>query len=249
MNLKKNDKIILIVGVVNLIVAGAGIALYSAPSSDDTILDTNDTDMEYKYTWTQRTGSKAIESPMVDKGSPFERSYSIESASGSVLTQVMVNIDWKDDNTFGLLRTKGADTLTVEVSLDGKSRDESSELEGNHSFSYNVNSMPKDGAVDALSSSEAASKLKEEFMDENTADFDVTLNIETGEPWWRLLQNFKDKGNTVDISVEYTYYTHELLEPEDEGDDTKTTGDDGVIVSSHQLGEFYVNLGHGRGMI
>lgn len=249
MNLKKNDKIILIVGVVILIVAGAGIALYSAPSSDDTIIDTDDTDMEYKYTWTQRTGSKTIESPMVDKSSAFEGSYSVDSTSGSVLTQVTVNIDWKDDNTFGLLRTKGADTLTVEVSLDGKSRDETSELEGNHSFSYNVNTMPQDGSVDATALSDAKSQLEEEFMDKNNADFDVMLNIETGEPWWRVLQNFKDKGNTVDISVEYTYYTHELLEPEDDGDDTKTTGDDDVIVSSHQLGEFYVNLGYGRGMI
>jgi len=251
MNLKKNDKIILIVGVVILIVAGAGIALYNAPSSDDATADTDDAnEMEYEYTWTQRTGSKTIESPMVSKDSAFEQSYSVDAPDGCVLTQVTVNIDWIDDNTFGLIRTKGKDTLTAEVSLEGKSKEETSEMEGNHSFSYNVNTMPQDGSVDATTESEAKSELDEEFMDQNSADFDVTLNIETGEPWWRFLLN-RDNGNTVDISVDYTYYTHELTEPDndDGGDDTKTTGDDDVTVSSHQLGEFYVNLAYGRGMI
>jgi hypothetical protein len=249
MNLKRNDKIILIVGVVILIVAGAGIALYNAPSSENDGIDATDSDdMYYDYSWMQNTGSETIESPMVDKNTPFEQAYTINGPSGCVLTQVTVNIDWIDDNTFGLLRTKGQDTLTAEVSLNGKSLEETSEMEGNHSFAFNVNSMPRDGSINGSSASDVASKLKEEYKDKNSADFDVLITIETGEPWWRFLLN-RDNGNEVDISVEYTYYTHELTEVDDNDDDTKSTGDDDIIVSSHALGEFYVNLGYGRGMI
>jgi len=249
MNLKRNDKIILVVGVVILIVAGAGIALYNAPSSENDDGGVTDSDdMYYEYSWMQKTGTESIESPMVDKSSPFEQAYTINGPSGCVLTQVTVNIDWVDDNTFGLLRTKGQDTLTAEVSLDGKTLEETSEMEGNHSFSFNINTMPRDGSINGSSSSDAASKLDDEYDGKNSADFDVLLSIETGEPWWRFLLN-RDNGNTVDISVEYTYYTHELTEVDDDDDDTKTTGDDDVVVSSHALGDFYVNLGYGRGMI
>lgn len=247
MNLKRNDKIILIVGVVILIIAGAGIALYNTPS-EDTFSDTNDTDeMDYLYTWLQRSGSEFIESPMVNEDTPFEKEYTITSPSGSVLTQIIVNIDWVDDNTYGLIRTKGQDTLTIEVTLDGRTLDEMSVMEDNLTFPFNINSMPIDGAVNASSPSGASSRLISQYDRMNEADINVMLSIETGEPWWRFLFN-RDNGNSVDISVDYTYYMFELTQVDD-GDDMKTSGNDDVVVSGHALGEFYVNLGYGRGMI
>lgn len=250
MNLKRNDKIILIIGVVILIVAGAGIALYNAPSyadNDDNMEDADE--MYYRYAWMQDSGSKHVETPMVNEDSSFEGSYTAESPVGSVLTQIIVHIDWKDDNTFGLLRTKGKDILTAEVTLDGETLDENSEMEGNLTFPFNINSMPIDGRINASSEQEATSKLETKYADENTANFDVTLMIETGEPWWRFLFN-RDNGNEVDISIEYTYYKNELTEVEN--DDMRSTGgEDEFVVSSHShsIGEFYVNLGYGRGMI
>jgi hypothetical protein len=250
MNLKPNDKIILIVGVVILIVAGVGIALYSSPS-DETPTDTDFFDETYfEYTWIEKRGSETIESPFVEKTSSLERTYSIKGPAGSVLTQVTMMIEWEDDHTYGVFRTKGGDTLTAEVSIGGKSREEISELEGNLSFPFNINQMPVDDKIMATSESEAASKLSEDYKNKNTAQFDILLGIEIGEPWWRPFQRWRDKGNSVDISVEYTYYVTELTEVEE--DDLKKTGsddNDDVIVSGFGIGDFYVNLGYGRGMI
>ena len=69
---------------------------------------------------------------------------------------------------------------------------------------------------------------------------------------FRLLKFLKDKGNDFELTATYTYYTCTLQELDlptedvDGGDDTKTTGDTGF---DHNVGEFYVNLGYGRGMI
>jgi len=167
------------------------------------------TDHIYQYTWIQKTGSATIESPMVEKNIPFEQAYTINGPSSCVLTQVTAHINWKDDNTFGLLRTKGQDTLTAEVSLNGKSLEETSEMEGDYSFAFNVNSIPQDGSISGTSMNDAASKINEEYAGKNSADFDVLLTIEIGEPWWRFLLN-RDDGNEVDISFEYTYYVYEL---------------------------------------
>lgn len=249
MDLKKNDKIILIVGVVILIVAGAGIALYNAPTSEDT--DTDDTeDIGYEFEWVEKTGSAIVESPMISKKTPLEQSYTIAGPpSGCVLTRVDVKINWEDDRTYGLLTTRGGDTLTAEVTLDGKTMDETSEMSGNLSFPFNVYSKPEPVKVNASNPSDASTELKQEYAGQNSADFDILLTIDVGEPIWRAWKRFRDKGNTVDISVDYTYYTHELIEVDEENDDTKSTGNDDIIVSSHALGEFYVNLGYGRGMI
>ena len=60
----------------------------------------------------------------------------------------------------------------------------------------------------------------------------------------------RDKGNEFDLVATYTYYTYDLDDTDssddnDDDDDTKNTGDD----FGHNVGEFYVNLGYGRGMI
>jgi len=251
MELKKNDKIILIVGVVILIVAGAGIALYNAPSSEDA--DTQATEYsEYSFEWVKKTGSITVESPMVGKKDIFENSYTIIGPpTGGVLTQVDVNVQWEDDRTYGLLTTKGADTIIAEVSLNGKTIDKTSDAEvsGNLTFPFNVYSIPEPATVNASNPSDASMQLKDEYSGKNSADFDIVLTVDIGEPLWRPWKKFRDKGNTVEISVEYTYYTHELTGVDEEDDDeTKSTGDD-VVVSGHALGDFYVNLGYGRGMI
>lgn len=249
MDLKKNDKIILIVGVVILIVAGAGIALYTAPTAEDTDLD-DTKDIGYEFEWVKKTGSTTVESPMVGKKTSLEKSYTIAGPpAGCVLTKVDVKINWEDDRTYGLLTTRGGDTLTAEVTLDGKNMEDTSELSGNHSFPFNVYSKPDSAKVNASNPGDASTKLKQEYAGKNSADFDVILTIDVGEPLWRPWKRFRDKGNTVDISVDYTYYTHELIEVDEDNDDTKSTGNDDVVVSSHAVGEFYVNLGYGRGMI
>ena len=45
MNLKKNDKLILIIGVVILIIAGIGIAIYTSPDTNE--IKAGNTEPEY----------------------------------------------------------------------------------------------------------------------------------------------------------------------------------------------------------
>jgi hypothetical protein len=252
MDLKRNDKIILIVGVVILIVAGAGIALYNTPSDSNNINnDNNEGDYYFEYNWEEKTGSLGTISPRVEKGTDFEDTYNIKIPDGAVLTQIKVNIKWEDDKTFGIFRTRGQDVLSETVTFKGSPNDKESTLKGNDNFTFKVNTVPKDGNMYASSTDEFQSELEKEFGNMDTAEIDVMLSIMPGEPGWRLLFR-KDTGNEVDITIDYTYYNYDYSYDMEDGDDMKSSGsngDDGVNVGNHYLGEFYVNLGYGRGMI
>jgi len=257
MNLKKNDKIILIVGVVILVVAGVGIALYSAPESDENVGEPSDEVMTYTYTWEQHTGEKVIgESLNAGKNSPYEDTFMVSSGPNTVITNVDLNLVWKDDYSYGLLVKRGLDTLSAEISLDDETKTESSKGSGNFTFFYTVNSRPDDSSVEARDLTEAKTNINNIINGGNEASFDATVTVNTGERFWHLLHLLKvirDKGNDFELTATYTYYEYNIQAPENSdndesnsGDDTKETGDDG---NNHNVGEFYVNLGYGRGMI
>jgi hypothetical protein len=83
----------------------------------------------------------------------------------------------------------------------------------------------------------------------NEVDVDVSVSVQIGERFPRIFKIRRDQGNDFDLKASYTYYKYTLEEPEepnDDDDDVKPSGDDG---SNHNIGEFYINLGYGRGMI
>ena len=92
----------------------------------------------------------------------------------------------------------------------------------------------------------APSSLKTRWQDRPILS--PVLSVETGERIFRLLKFLRDQGNDFELSASYVYYEYTLEEPEDDDDDDdmKSTGDD---YSDHNIGEFYINLGYGRGMI
>ena len=251
MNLKKNDKIILVVGVVILIVAGAGIALYTAPGSDNDDVGEASQQSDYMSSWIKKTGEVSLDDILeASKSEPFTKTVSINPSSQCVLTNVEFDLDWMDDRTFGLFKNKGLDTLTFEVSRNGNTKTESSTGEGNHTFSFNINSKPMEETIEAESESDAEDWFLSQIAGKNSETFDVTVTVDIGEPRFRLIKYFRDKGNDFDLSVEYTYYTLEIG-MDDGDDDTKPSGgnDDDVITNNHYVGEFYINLGFGRSMI
>ena len=253
MNLKKNDKIILIVGVVILVIAGVGIALYTTPSNEEPVGEADSNFRDYTYTWNQKTGEQIIgETLNAGKNAPYEDSVTIKNDPGTVITRVEFQLNWKDDVTYGLLRKKGLDTLTAEISYGTDTKNETSKGSGNHTFVFNLNERPEGGTLEAASLQDAQDIVDGIASGKNSAIFDVTVSIDTGERMFRLLKFLKDKGNDFELTATYTYYTCTLQELDlptedvDGGDDTKTTGDTGF---DHNVGEFYVNLGYGRGMI
>jgi hypothetical protein len=251
MNLKKNDKIILIAGVLILIIAGVGIYFYTSPITEESIGEII-SPVDYTYTWSQRTGEKIFgESLMADKNTPYEGSAFIQEASGIVITNVEFQLNWEDDVTYGLLFKKGLDTLTADITYENEIKSETSTGNGNYSFVFNINKRPDDGILEAMSLEDAKDMIESEFSGQNSVSFDVKVQVDTGERMIRLLKYLKDKGNDFELSATYTYYTYTLLEsehPENNTDDetTTTTGQDDF---NHNVGEFYIHLGYGRGMI
>jgi len=256
MNLKKNDKIILIVGVIILIIAGAGIALYTVEDTDDSDIAE---DMEYlfSYTWSERTGEKvlgSVDDLYAAKKSPYEDTHSVSSPSNSVLTSVEIDLEWEDDITYGLLIQRGLDTLSADISRNGDSMTRDSVGSGNESFFFSINKRQPADSVLARSLEDAEDGIEDLISGMNTASFDVTVTVIPGEKIFHifhLLKVLRDKGNDFSLTASYTYYTFELDESgmdtnDDADDDNKESGDNSF---SHNVGEFYINLGYGRGMI
>lgn len=250
MNLKKNDRIILVVGVIVLVISGIGIAIYTSPSNDKPLGEAHLGYTEYTYTWSQKTGEQDLgESFYAEKSSPYSSSIIVKGNPGIVITSVEFKLDWEDDVTYGLLRKKGLDTLNANIAFGTNEKSDSSMGSGNHSFLFTLNERPKDGKFEAESVQDAQDIIDELTSGKNSATFDVSVSVDTGERIFRLFKFLKDKGNDFELTATYTYYTCNLQEsepPDDTDDETKTTGDDGF---DHKVGEFYVNLGYGRGMI
>ena len=252
MNLKKNDKLILIVGVVILIVAAIGIAFYTSADVGDIDVYTEPDKKTFDITWNEVITDKPVIKGEAKKS--YSESESISSPEGSILTKVEFQLTWEDDYTLGLLVNKGEDTLTAKIGKPGAEPEKKTSVkQGNMTFSFNVNDRPSDDYVEAEDANKAKEIVDEWFLNENEASFDVKVNVQTGEKFgFRILKSIHrlmDKGNNFDLKVTYTYYVFNIEEPEEDGngDDVPPTGLGGDYNGA--CGEFYKNLCYGRGMI
>ncbi|MCJ2513281.1 MAG: hypothetical protein LN408_02405 [Candidatus Thermoplasmatota archaeon] len=253
MNLKKNDKIILTVGVAILIIAGIGIAVYTSPDTDE--IKAGDTEPDYlsfSYNWMRQTTDNIVGNDIyVEKSSTYNDNLAINSPTGSVMTSIEIQIIWEDDYTYGILRTKGEDTLTVTITDEnGVSKTESGTGGNNITLQFNnINDIPSPDSILAEDTTDAMNILEGMISGENNANFDIEVNVETGERLFRPLKFLRDKGNDFQINAKYTYYFYELDEPIDDNDDDEdktTNNDDGSNIG---VGDFYKNLCYGRSMI
>ena len=248
MKLKKNDKIILIVGIVILIAAGAGIALYTVDDSDNAEIK-EDINL-FSYTWIKKTGNIILlDNEYASKNEPYEALLSVTSPSNSVLTNIELKISWEDDRTYGLLTEKGVDTLTAEISIGSDEKTITSNG-GNESLTFTINSIPISDTVEATSTTDAMDYIDDIITGQNKANFDIMVSVIPGEKIWRLLKYMRDKGNDFDLTAEYTYYYYEFddISPKENDDETKDMGGS-LDDFGYSIGEFYINLGYGRGMI
>jgi hypothetical protein len=248
MNIKKNDKIILIVGVVILALAAVGVALYTSPDEGDAG-NTEPIIINYDYEWIKKTGEYTFSDDFyAGRNEPYSDMKDVASPEGSVLTNVEIILSWEDDNTYGLIIRRGHDTLTASLGIVGSDQEEQTSIgSGNLSFLFTMNEKPMNDYEPAESSEKALEIIKNKNYMKNKATFNIDVSVSTGERIWRLLNNLRDKGNDFDLMAKYTYYEVNLLEPEIEEDEDKPTGDDGGYNTA--IGEFYKNLCYGRGMI
>jgi hypothetical protein len=253
MNLKQSDKLIAIIGVIILVIAGVAIIFYTSAEVDtEDVYDPNDK-IDFDVNWEEKTETKTIK----DNANPtYEDKITISTNTKSVLTFVEFNVIWEDDNVWGLLKN-GKDTLKVEISSsNGKSDEDQSTGSGNMSLGFSISgSDDRDNYIEAEDEEEAKELIMNKIEDFNEESFDITITVNTGEkikllqPIRSLLNKFKDKGNDFEIEYTYTYYTFDIEEPEDEEDDDKNTGFDISTGSNGSIGDFYTSLAYGRSFI
>ena len=253
MYLKKNDKIILLVGIVIIVIAGIGIAMYNVEDTDKSNIGEDSGYDTFSYTWTKMVSNDedVYSNEFVNKGETLEETKKIDVPSNSVLTKVEFTLSWVDDVTYRGIFSKGYDTLDFKLSYGSSSKGEAYIYEGsemNETFTFNIYNMPTDDTVDAESQSAAEEVINEKVSGKDSATFDITVSVQTGEKFPHLLKKMKDKGNDFDLTAKCTYYTYNLQMEDNNNDngDMKGTGDDSY---NHNIGEFYRNLGYGRGMI
>ena len=218
MSLKKSDKIIAIVGVIILIIAGIGIVLYSSSEEENGIptIKTED-EMMYDVTFT-------ISAPMT--AVPDNTAYSIKPKLLNTKPYVgEVTISQKNlqsvkfyltytDNVKGFLMGRlfkgiGADTLTVTI----KDSEDNSIISNTGKGSLTVNetiefsSLISLEPIEAMDITAAKSELEKRFID-NEESYKITVSLKTGL-WGKFRELLKTDSFNLEIS--YTYYEYELV--------------------------------------
>jgi len=216
MVLSRNDKIIAGLAVVILIVAAIAIILYQPA---ETKIIESQIEKTYPVTWTMHPGEKTITDGLyAGKKSPYTGTFSIDDVpDGSVLTSVKIQVKWQDDHTYGLIFKKGFDKLTVEIGLvGGGSLTHTGTGSGNETLPFTICDMPSIDSVEANDSYIAEEIIMDMFSGKNSASFDVTASVKTGEKIRRPLKYLGDQGNGFNLKVYYEYYTPMIEEPNGE---------------------------------
>ena len=217
-NLKKNDKIIIIIAVIIIIISGIGIASYNPIEEDIESLNHSGGNI-YTVDWEKKTNSYII-SDFAGKNDPFNETYSVDTPTGSVITNVDFQIIWDDDKTIGLIIKRGLDTLTMEIDpMDGSTLTYEGTGSGNETLSFSINNVPYSESIEAEDMAEAEQIIYNESMGKDTASFDVTVSVKTGEPLRRPLKYLLDNGNDFEIEITYDYYIASLIEEDTNEDD------------------------------
>jgi len=230
MNLKKSDKMIAVAAVIVLIIAAIGIIFYT--ETDDGDGKKLEWGKEKYYTYgTIYEIKEASATPdntnyvVKDKMLGSDEVYNgVVEISGRHVKQITFEVDYKD-NHLGflggrLLKTLGADTLTVTVS--GSNMEEQKKTisgSGNVTLSSDENSILELASIEAKDDFEAREKLNENLsLESMTETYTITVSVKTGEKLifrpikWLLEKLGKD---SFKIDVNYEYYEYSLDTPEE----------------------------------
>ena len=187
-SLRRNDKIIIIVGVVILLAAGAGVALYSpsqnqnpAPQPKQPITGT------YPVHWIEKNGTIPAIDDTGARGVPL---YINKTIGIAPIKTVSFHLSWVDNHAF--LRRFGLDTLTLEVKTpDGKDiigsmKSQRRTKAGDFTIYDNLStSAPTITSVNGTSTSEALSNIQAQFKNNPwvTKGINMSVLVTIGEGW------------------------------------------------------------------
>lgn len=248
-NLKKNDKIIIIAAIAVIIVAAIGIAIYN-PTEEKTGSNTNKNMMQYSVNWDIESSSIPMISDYAGKNSPYEGTIRIDHGN---LKRIMFNISWTDDKAT-IFNRFGLDTITLEVTTpdgdtyEGSMKSASKTKMGNFEFDIQVDGIPSTEPIMGEDINDAQDQLNYDpyYKDKwENKDFTIKVYDQIGEK--RILKKLGDKGNSFDLDIMYEYYQPTLVEEQ-----TKETGNpDDNNIDNEFIGSYYLSMiiSTGRGFI
>jgi len=225
--LRKNDKLIIIIGVVVLAIVVIAIAMYQEPLNEDGVgsIFSNPTDDFYEINWEVHEATLDTISDYASKSEVYETMVSIPKGN---VKSVTFNLSWIDDKTF-LLGRMGLDELILEITdPDGNVLTESAKSarktkDGNIEITIdNIVSHPSD-KVEAKSQSDAEEMVNQEpYYDDTWEDkeFTIQVGVNVGEILGGIRP--RDKGNNFDLEITYEYYYPSSITSMK--DETKPTG-------------------------
>lgn len=250
MNLKKSDKLIAVAAVVVLVIAAVGIIFYTETedSTDEIDSDKKTEFMLYDVVYDLKESS----------AEPDNKNYVVKDKllgadtiySGNVnitddhLKQITFKVTYSDRYTGFLLKSAGADTLTVSVEGDGISGESQMiKGQGNVTFTSSQRSALTFDQIEAESYTDAQEKLDENLSYE-TMDYSytVTASLKQGETFifkpvkW-LLEKLGSDSFKLEINYEYYDYDVEpvAVEIDDDIDDNEDVEETNIIETFSHL--------------
>ena len=222
-SLKKNDKIIVIVAVVILVIAGVAVAMYQSPKTSSIPPSTITSEKTYDVIWTLRNGTLDTVSEFAGKKSPYEGTVMIPEGN---IKSITFNLSWADDR-MTLLKRMGLDSLTLEVttpdSVAFTETNKSAPITGEGTITYTVaTGIIPPVSLKATNEKTAQAKLKEKpYNDDSWSNKNININVSVHIGELRIIKQMRDKGNDFELKITYQYYDGALKE-----DTTKNTGGD-----------------------
>ncbi len=225
MNLKKNDKIIAVVGVIILIVAAIGIIIYTPQDDKDQIEPPKEEKTLFnvlydEVTVTSETITKTFGGGLLLKSASQISDDELFTITRENVKSVEFNITYKDNKVgglFGLLFKGmiGNDKLDVKIMDPDGTEKAAPKISGSGNVMVEfigINQMIDTSPIEAESESEAIEELESRYVsswkDQSFAMTATHKVSETLRPLLRLRERL-DK-DSFDIDITYTYYDYDV---------------------------------------
>jgi len=238
MNLKKNDKIIAVVGVIILIVAAIGIIVYTPSEEEQTIQPPEEEKTLFDVTVEEvpvgpETNTYTFGGGLLLKSASTISEEEFFTIARENVKSVEFNISYQDNKVGGLLgilfkNMVGNDKLDVTITDPDGTEKVADRISGSGNVVLEftgINQMIDTSQIEADSESEAIGELESRYVSQwKDQSFSMTAThkvAETFRPLLRLRERL-DK-DSFDVSITYTYYDYHV-EKVDTGEDDN--GDD-----------------------
>jgi hypothetical protein len=225
MTLRKSDKIIAIIGVIILIIAGIGIFVYMDTEDDNGDQNGDTSKMEWypvesKMTFTSLPDKSESKIKLnVLGGADF--SFKHEIIDENVIN-ISVTVRYTDENPGLLGRLLGKDTLTINVVDSEGNKVGSGTKKGSGKIVFDIDgpAMEIQGPIEAKSYEEANQMLMDMY-EPFSETYTFKFNIKGG-----LIGALRERifgKDSVKLMVSYCTYKYTLEQPMDDDDDNPNT--------------------------